>query len=212
VRRLPIDPVRPDPAVLAQAADAVRAGGIIALPTDTVYGLAVDPFNAQAVQRLFAAKGRQLSRALPLIAADLAQLESGLGSLPPLGRLLAAQFWPGPLTILMKAAPAIPHDVIGGTGRVGVRVPDHAVARGLCRASERVLTATSANLSGQPAADRPDDLVASLGHQIDVLLDAGRTPGGPPSTIVDVSGGDVILVRSGAIDWEAVAACVRHVT
>ena len=210
MRRLPIDPLRPDPAVLAQAADVVRAGGLVALPTDTVYGLAVDPFSAPAVQRLFAAKGRELSRAVPLIAADLAQLEAQLGGLPPLGRLLAEEFWPGPLTILIKAPSTITHDVVGGTGRVGVRIPDHAVARGLCRASERVLTATSANLSGQPATDQPGDLVAPLGHSVDVLLDAGKTRGGPPSTIVDVSGGDVILVRSGAIDWETVAACVRH--
>ena len=199
MRRLSIDPLRPDPATLAQAADAVRAGGIVALPTDTVYGLAVDPFSATAVQRLFAAKGRELSRALPLIAADLAQLESVLGSLPPLGRLLAEQFWPGPLTILIKAPKTIPHDVSGGTGRVGGRVPEHAVARGCAARARRVLTATSANLSGQPATDQPDDLVSPLGSCIDVLLDAGKTRGGPPSTIVDVSGDDVILRRSGLL-------------
>ena len=210
VLRLLIDPSWPAPALLEQAASAIRGGGLVALPTDTVYGLAADPFCAPAAQRLFAVKGREVSRALPLIAADMAQLETALGAVPPLMRMLADRFWPGPLTLLMPAPKTLAPEVAGDTGRVGVRVPDHAVARGLCRASGRVLTATSANLSGAPASNDPNDVVASLGGKIDVVLDAGKTRGGPPSTIVDVSGAEPRLVRSGAIPWEMVLECARH--
>ena len=199
-----------DAASLQVAAEVIAAGGIVATPTDTLYGLAADPFRADAVARVFAVKGRSSERALPLIAADVKQIESHLGSLPPMGRRLAEKFWPGPLTLLVGAPAALTRDVTGGTGRVGVRVPAHAVARGLCRACERPLTATSANVSGEPPASDPDEVARMLGARIDVLLDAGRAPGGRPSTIVDVTGSAPRLVRAGAIRWDQVQACVNR--
>lgn len=206
--RLRINASTPEASILARAAQTIRASGLVALPTDTLYGLAVDPFDAKAVGRVFAVKGRTADRALPLIAADAAQVEALLGELPPLARMLAQCFWPGPLTLLVAAPDRLVESVSGGTGRVGVRVPAHAVARGLCLACNRVLTATSANISGHAAPDDPDDVAAALGTQVDVLLDAGRTAGGAPSTIVDVSDGGPRLVRGGAIAWETVLACV----
>ena len=155
----------PDAAGIERAAAVIRAGGLVAFPTDTLYGLAADPFNADAVARVFAAKGRGAERALPLIAADEAQIARQLGRLPPLAGALAERFWPGPLTLLIAAPPTLAAAVTGGTGRVGVRVPAHDVARALCRASDSVLTATSANLSGDPATDDPDAVAASLGEQ-----------------------------------------------
>jgi L-threonylcarbamoyladenylate synthase len=192
------------------AAEVIAAGGVVALPTDTLYGLAADPFRADAVARLFAVKGRSSERAVPLIAADLEQIVSHLGSLPPMGRCLAEKFWPGPLTLLIGAPAALAEGVTGGTGRVGVRVPAHGVARDLCRACRRPLTATSANPSGEPPSPDPDDVERTLGALIDLLLDAGRAPGGQPSTIVDVTGSVPRLVRAGALAWDEVRACVSR--
>jgi L-threonylcarbamoyladenylate synthase len=113
------------------------------MPTDTLYGLAVDPRQADAVARVFSVKGRGAERALPLIAADTAQVIAHIGDLPPLAERLAARFWPGPLTLLLAAPAALAADVNGGTGRIGVRVPAHDVARALCRACATLLTATA---------------------------------------------------------------------
>jgi len=199
-----------DPASVQVAAEVIAAGGVVALPTDTLYGLAADPFRADAVARIFAVKGRASERALPLIAADLEQIVSHLGSLPPMGRCLAEKFWPGPLTLLIGAPATLAEDVTGGTGRVGVRVPAHGVARDLCRACQQPLTATSANRSGEPPSSDPDEVERAIGARIDLLLDAGRAPGGPPSTIVDVTGLAPRLVRAGALRWDEVQACVSR--
>ena len=207
--RVMVNPAAPEPAALERAAAIIRQGGLVAFPTDTLYGLAANPHDGEAVARLFVAKGRLAERAIPLIAADEAQVERQLGSLAPLARRLATRFWPGPLTLLVAAPSALAPEVSGGTSRVGVRVPAHAVARGLCRAANSVLTATSANRSGQPAADTADAVAAALGGRVDLLLDAGPTAGGPPSTIVDVDGDALRLVRAGAIRWEEIEAW-RH--
>jgi L-threonylcarbamoyladenylate synthase len=206
MRRVAIDAHRPDRAPLEAAATLIRSGGIVAVPTDTLYGLAADPFSASAVERIFAVKGRSAERALPLIAADMTQIESQLGPLSPAARRLAAAYWPGPLTLLVARPSTLPADVTGGRDQVGVRVPAHAVARGLCRVCGQPLTATSANISGAPASADPDEVTRTLGERVELLLDAGPTPGGPPSTIVDVSGREIRLVRPGAIPWDELQA------
>jgi L-threonylcarbamoyladenylate synthase len=195
---------------LDAAVRAIGEGGVIALPTDTLYGLGADPFRLDAVARVFAVKGRLAERALPLIAADIDQVADRLGRLPDLGRRLAARFWPGPLTLLLTAPPALAPDVSGGTGTVGVRVPAHAVARALCRACGTPLTATSANISGAAPSADPGEVERTLGARIDLLVDAGATPGGPPSTIVDATGASPRLVRQGAIAWEEIQEYLRR--
>jgi L-threonylcarbamoyladenylate synthase len=205
MRRVAIDAHQPDPTALEEAATLIRAGGIVAVPTDTLYGLAADPFSSTAVERIFAVKGRSAERALPLIAADIEQIERWLSPVPPAGRRLAAAYWPGPLTLLVARPAALPAGVTGGLEQVGVRVPAHAVARELCRVCGRPLTATSANPSGAPASADPDAVARTL-PDVDLLLDAGHSRGGPPSTIVDVSGSEVRLVRPGAIPWDEVQA------
>jgi len=208
MRRVFVDPAAPQRDAIWEAAKWIRLGRVVAIPTDTLYGLAVDPFQAEAVARVFAAKGRGSERALPLIAGDREQVTRTLGELPPAGRRLADRFWPGPLTLLIAAAPALAPDVTAGTGKVGVRVPDHDVARRICAAAGTPITATSANRSGQPATDDPAVVEDTLGAVVDFLIDAGRTAGGPPSTIVDVTVPEVALIRAGAIPWEAVQACL----
>src|SRR3954467_13275900 len=151
MRRVFVDPQAPQRDAIQEAAKWIRNGGLVALPTDTLYGLAADPFRADAVARLFAAKGRPDNRPVPLIAADAAQVDAHLGALPPAGQILAAHFWPGPLTILIAAAGGLADAVSAGTGCVGVRVPAQEIARAICRGVGRPVTATSANRSGEPA-------------------------------------------------------------
>jgi L-threonylcarbamoyladenylate synthase len=206
VQRIVTDELTVTPFVLHGAVQAIARGGVVAMPTDTLYGLAVDPFQPSAVDRVFAVKGRAAERALPLVAANLEQVIGRLGPLPPIAAVLAERFWPGPLTLLVAAPQSLPPLVVGGTGRVGVRVPNHRVTRMLCRACSSPLTATSANTSGAPSSADPDEVARALGDRIDVLIDAGVTPGGAPSTIVDATGDAPVLIRAGAIDWTEILA------
>jgi L-threonylcarbamoyladenylate synthase len=194
---------------LQAAAEVILRGGVVAIPTDTLYGLAVDPFSSEAIARLFAVKGRIADRAVALIAADVEQVVTQIGALPESAQRLASEYWPGPLTLLLPRPSTIPAELTGGNSRVGVRVPDHDVARALCRACGHLLTATSANASGAPPSDDPDHIERVFASSdVELLLDAGRTPGGPPSTIVDVLGdGTLHLIRPGAIDFDEVQAC-----
>lgn len=202
--------MNPDSALMARAAAVIRAGGLVAIPTDTLYGLAADPFNPFAVDRVFAAKGRSDGQAVALVAADIAQVEARIGVMTLAARKLADTFWPGPLTILMAASKDLAPQVSAGTGMVGVRVPDHRVARELCRMTLSPLIATSANRSGRPPSRDPEEVAAALGDSIDLLVDSGPTPGGAPSTIVELSGTAPLLVRQGAIPWENIERCLHE--
>lgn len=210
MRRVFVDPGAPQRDAIEEAATWILRGGLVALPTDTLYGLAADPFSNAAVNRLFEAKGRAAERALPLIAADSAQVAGHLGHLSPEAKRLAARFWPGPLTLLIAAPSTLAAAVTSGTGAVGVRVPADEVARRICAACGHPVTATSANVSGQPGTADPDEVERSLGDRIDLLIDAGPTRGGAPSTIVDVSGVSPTLVRAGVIPWEEIQLCLQN--
>ncbi len=204
MRRVWVDPVTPQRDAMEEAAKWILAGRVVAIPTDTLYGLAADPWSATAVDALFAAKNRPAERAIPLIAADRLQVEATLGTLSPLALRLAEQAWPGPLTLVVAAPPGLAPPITGGRGTVGVRVPNHDVARAIARFVGRPITATSANLSGEPATDDPDRVEAALDDRIEMLVDVGRTAGGPPSTIVDVTGAAPTLVRAGAVPWDLI--------
>ncbi|MGE0703684.1 MAG: L-threonylcarbamoyladenylate synthase [Vicinamibacterales bacterium] len=208
--RLIVDPRTPQVDSLERAAEAIRRGEVVAIPTDTLYGIAANPFSAAAVRRVFLAKGRAEQQALPLIAADAEQVAQQIGLLPANAAVLARTFWPGPLTLIVPAPSGLVREVTAGTGTIGVRVPDHAVARELCRVSATMLTATSANISGQPPTSDPDAVVQTLEGKVDLLLDAGRTAGGPPSTVIDVTGDEVRLVRAGAVSWEDIERCLAE--
>ncbi len=191
----------PEPEDLAKAVDALRAGEVVAFPTDTLYGLAVDPRHDRAMERLFELKGRDRGAATPLIAADLAQArmagEIGAGELT-----LAKAFWPGPLTVVVPALPALSRLAVSD-GTVAIRVPAHPVARALASAFGFPVTATSANRTGAPAAESAEAVATTLGG-VAVLIDGGPVAGGAPSTIVRVTSGGPVLVRAGAIAWERV--------
>lgn len=181
----------------------------MAFPTDTLYGLAVDPRDSESVLHVFDVKRRGQDAPVPLIACDLEQVESQVGRLPALGRRLARQFWPGPLSLVVEASPALAREVHGGRGTVAVRVPAHAVARGFARRAECPLTATSANRTGEIPPKTASEVIAALGDDVALVLDAGPTSGGPPSTIVDVTGARPILVRAGAVPWMRVLEFVE---
>ena len=208
--RVVVDSEQPDPAAIALAAATLKAGGVVAIPTDTLYGLAADPWNAAAVAHIFTVKGRDEDRALPLVAANLTQVIQWIGELDITAARLAERFWPGPLTLVMRAPAGLAPQVTAGGATIGIRVPAHAVTRALCAAFDRPITATSANISGEPATDDPDHVADRLSHGLDVLLDAGTTPGGPASTIVDVTNGEVRLIRAGAVSWEDVNRCAQR--
>ncbi len=191
------------PSAIAAAVDVLRRGGIVAYPTDTLYGLAADPASDGAMDRLFDAKGRDRTQAIPLIAASLDQARAA-GEFAADDLRLAAAFWPGPLALVVVARPALSRAVVAGDGTVAIRVPAHPLARALAAAFGTCITATSANRSGEPATGSAAAVAASLGDRIDLILDAGDAPGGPPSTIVDLRGGAPQLVRAGAIEWDRV--------
>lgn len=199
---LQVDPADPDPAVIREAANMVREGLVVAYPTDTVYGLAVDPRNAAAVRRLYELKGRPEGSALTLIAADVAHARAA-GEMTPYAERLAARWWPGPLTIVVRAWPILARETLAGGRTVGVRIPDHGVAIALARDAGFCVTATSANRSGATAASTPGAVAAAL-PDVDAILDAGPSRGGAPSTIVDASAREMTLVREGAVPWERV--------
>jgi L-threonylcarbamoyladenylate synthase len=203
-RRLVVDAVTCTAEDVRPAAEWLAQGGVVAFPTDTWYGLAVNVRDAAAVRRLFDLKGRSARAALPLVAGSTAQVVTATGPLSSREARLASAFWPGPLSLVRDAPVGMPTEVHGGLRTVAIRVPDHAIARGLANAFGDVVSATSANRSGEaPAGD-----VAGLGAMADdprvLVIDGGPTLGGAPSTLVDVRGSTPLCVRDGAVAWSRV--------
>jgi L-threonylcarbamoyladenylate synthase len=207
MKRVLTNAEHPSQEAILVAVEVLRAGGIVAFPTDTLYGLAVDPRRADAVERLFALKGRDPAVAVPLIAASLEQAMLAT-NFTERERRAAAAFWPGPLSIVARANACITPEALGGRPTVAIRVPAHEIAREVARAFGFPITATSANRSGTPAADSADAVAAALPN-VDVLLDGGRAPGGAPSTIICFDDARPILLREGAVPWERVIKSLR---
>jgi L-threonylcarbamoyladenylate synthase len=198
------------PAGRAEAIRVLRDGGIVALPTDTVYGLAAWLETPGGIERLFEAKGRSADRAIAVLLADAAQAET-LAVLTPAARRLAEAFWPGGLTLVLAQPPdrpALPAALTGGRPTIGLRVPDHPAPRALAAALGPLPT-TSANVSGQPEARDANEIEARLGAALDLILDGGPAAGGAPSTVVDASGQEPRILRIGAIASEAIESCLR---
>ena len=188
----------PDAATLERAAQLLRRGGLVAYPTDTVYGLAADPRNDEAVRKLFEAKGRKPEQSVPLLFASPQDLAYVVADVPDVALGLLREFWPGPLTIVLpKAQRFRSRAVVGET--VAVRVPDHPVPRELARLLGGPITGTSANLTGGPEPLTADDVRSQLGDRVDLIIDGGGCPGGTPSTVVDCTVDPPHIVRKGAI-------------
>ncbi|MCA1960932.1 MAG: threonylcarbamoyl-AMP synthase [Desulfomonile sp.] len=185
--------------LISQAAGVIRAGGLVILPTETFYALAADPWNKAAVKRIFEIKGRPLDKPLPLIAADRTSVEGVIVAPDRQTVRLMDEFWPGSLTILLAPARSVPRLLTDPAGRIGVRVPPDCAARSVAALAGGWLTATSANLSDEPAADRVALIRATLLDAVDLVVDLGRTPGGLPSTVVECFKGELRIIREGAV-------------
>lgn len=184
---------------IAEAAAIVRAGGLVAFPTETVYGLGALATDAGAVARAFAAKARPADNPLIVHVASLAELRGIAAPLGPLASTLAARWWPGPLTLVVAAHPALPRVVTGGLDTVAVRIPAHAAAAALLAAVGAGVAAPSANRSGRPSPTTSAHVLADLGADIDAVIDGGATAVGVESTVVDARGSAPIVLRDGAV-------------
>jgi len=199
-RVLAVDPQRPLPADLAAAARVLRAGGLVAFPTETFYGLGANALDPEAVARVFRAKGRPADKPLLVLVSSVEMAAGIVTDVPERARRLIARYWPGPLTLILRARPDVPVAVTAGPGTIGLRIPGHPVARALVQAAALPITAPSANPHGGPSPCRAAEVVAGLGDRVDLVLDGGATVGGAPSTVLDVTSDPPRVVRPGAVE------------
>lgn len=185
------------PDAIRQVLEILNSGGLVAFPTDTVYGVGSLAFNGSAAESIYAAKDRPMEKAIPVLIGDASDLEKVAMNIPDIVYRLASRFWPGPLTVLVPKQPSLPASV-SATETVGVRIPDHTVARALLRAAGP-MAVTSANISGQASPSTAEEVFAQLGGRIPLIIDGGRTPGGVPSTLVDCTGAELKILREGPI-------------
>ncbi len=186
-----------EPDALPFALSFLRAGHVIAVPTDTVYGVAVDGLNHDAIQRLYEVKERPLDRPIPLLLADIDDVWHVISSFPPNAHRLARAFWPGPLTLVLPARPELPSILLAGGTTVGVRIPDHDWLRELIRRLGHPLAATSANLSDHPPARTAEEVLQQLEGRIPLVIDDGPAREGEASTVVDCTGDTPRILRPG---------------
>ncbi|MBI4265016.1 MAG: threonylcarbamoyl-AMP synthase [Acidobacteria bacterium] len=199
---LRVDPTRPDPEIIARAAGCLRDGGLVAFPTETVYGLGAHARDPDAIRRLFEAKGRPAHDPLIVHVASLEQVEQVAAAVPEMARALAARFWPGPLTLVLPRGDAVPREVTAGLETVGVRVPSHPVARALLEAARLPIAAPSANLFSRPSPTCAAHVLHDLEGRIDMVLDGGPTTVGVESTVIDLTGDVPTVLRPGAVSLE----------
>jgi len=191
-----------------RVAQVVAGGGVIAFRTDTFYGLGADPFDASAVQNIRDLKGREGDKPILIVISDTKEIDRLIPLRVKAFDDLAKRFWPGALTIIGQAAAELPNQLTAGTKTVGVRLPDDDRVRALIAACGGALTATSANVSGQPAARTAAEVESYFGQQIDLIVDGGATISSAPSTVVDATTSELKLVREGVIPWSEVRSAV----
>lgn len=187
---------------LIEALDVIRTGGLVAFPTDTVYGLGTSAFNALAVQKIYAAKERPDEKTIPILLGDIADLEKVSSNVPRSARILALHFWPGPLTIVVPKEPGIPEAVSRST-TIGVRIPEHPVAERLLRAAGP-MAVTSANLSGMQNPLTAREVLDQLHGRIDMIIDGGGSGLSIPSTVVNCMGAAPEILREGPISLQQI--------
>lgn len=179
------------------AIEVLQRGGLVAFPTDTVYGVGALAFDGEAIRSIYTAKDRPVEKAIAILLGGSETLDKVTAKIPPIAAKLAARWWPGPLTLVVPKHPLLP-DVVSDLPTVGVRVPDHPVAQDLLRAAGP-MAVSSANISGQENPKTADDVMRQLGGRIHLVLDGGGTPGGVPSTVVDCTGVEPIILREGPV-------------
>ena len=203
-----INPDDPQPAVLERAAAAIRRGRVVAIPTDALYTLVADPFNLRAVTQVFAAKGREPHRSLPILVRDLMMAEELAGELNNRFFILARRFWPGPLTLIVPASAKVPLKVTGNTGRLALRQSRSRVAADLGALLNGPLISTSANISGHPTCRSGIEVFGMMDGRVDLVLDGGGSAGAGATT-VDITEPYWRLIKTGAIDEKEIAGCLQ---
>ncbi|MBN2568491.1 MAG: threonylcarbamoyl-AMP synthase, partial [Deltaproteobacteria bacterium] len=199
VEILTTDPLNPDARVIHRAVEILRAGGVIAYPTETLYGLAADARNKEAIERIFAIKGRDFDKPIPLIIGNREALSTLVSEVSERSAGLINLFWPGPLTLIFHASERISDRLTAGTGKIGIRLSSHQIAWSLATVLHGAITATSANISGESGISSPEGVSHTMGNHIDALIDGGVTAGGPGSTVLDVTCDPPVVLRDGAI-------------
>lgn len=208
MERIVVDPERPDSAAIARAARVIREGGVVAFPTETVYGLGANALDASAVRRIFSVKGRPSYNPLIAHCSDPGIARRLALDWPEAAERLSARYWPGPLTLVVRKRPIVPDEVTAGLPTVAVRVPDHPVALAILRAAGVPVAAPSANRFTELSPTTADHVARSLGGRIDLIVDGGPTRIGIESTVVDVTGQTPVLLRPGSIETDALEATI----
>ena len=194
-------------AQIQQALEILQNGGILAFPTDTVYGLGALAFDNAAIESIYIAKDRRIEKAIPILIGDLSDLDKVAEDIPNMALRFAARFWPGPLTCIVPKKQTLPL-AVSATSTVAVRIPNHPDALALLRAAGP-MAVTSANISGQPSPSTADEVYTQLNGRIPLILDGGKTPGGVPSTLVDCTGSQPIILREGPISLEELLSAME---
>lgn len=193
-----------------RAIDILRDGGIVAFPTDTVYGLGGNVFNVQTVERIYRVKQRSRRLPLPVLLADSTQLADIVASVPETARYLMRHFWPGGLTLVLQKKDTLPDIITAGSNKVAVRIPDNIVPISLIRGLGSPIIGTSANISDKPSPVTAEEVEQQLGRQVDLIIDMDRCPGGLESTVVDVTGEVPVILRPGIISEEKIKQVCRE--
>ncbi len=197
-----VSPKAPQKRLILTAAEVLRRGGLVAFPTETVYGLGADALNADAVKQIFVAKGRPLDNPIIVHIASVADLKALTSHVPERASLLIDRFWPGPLTLILQKSPDVPDDVTGGLDTVAVRMPQNKIALALIKALGHPIAAPSANLSGRPSGTTAGHVLQDFAGKIDMILDGGPVAVGVESTVLDLSRKPPAILRPGAITQE----------
>jgi L-threonylcarbamoyladenylate synthase len=199
-----------DPDSYRRAANILQDGGLVAFPTDTVYGLGALIWNEASIARMYAAKERPREKAIPILVAGVEEARRLVGELPSVAEALIQRFWPGPLTIVVPCGDRLPDGITSGTGAVALRAPDHPVTLRLLEEIGQPLAVTSANRSGATDPLAAGDVFAQLGGRIDAVLDGGQCPGGRPSTVLSAAVEPPRVLRSGPIEPSDLSEALRQ--
>ena len=208
---LALDPDHPDPGGIARAADVLRRGGLVAFPTETVYGLGAHALKVAAVRRIFEAKGRPAEDPLIVHVHDVQVLNALTEDRPDSVEALASRFWPGPLTMVLRRSSAVPREVTAGLDTVAIRIPAHPIAFALISAASIPVAAPSANLFSRPSPTRAAHVLEDLDGRIDLLIDGGSTTVGVESTVIDLTGPVPTILRPGAVTVEMIRTVLPRV-
>lgn len=206
-----IDADNPDPDLIQKAARVILEGRVIAFPTRSLYGLGADGRNAAAVRRIFAIKKRPPTKPILILVSERKQVQRLTPRISAMAGAIMDRFWPGQVTVVIDAGPDVLPELTAGSGKIGVRLTGHPVARALIKAVGRPLTGTSANFSGQPGCADVKEMNSGLIDQLDLVLDAGKLEGGAGSTVVDVTGDRPKVLRQGAVSATEIEAAAIEV-